>query len=69
MSKKQAIQETAVRLFAAQGFTATTTVQVACEAKATEPMIYHHFKGKEELLACRAHPLLPIGTEKGMGGP
>ena len=51
MSKKQAIEKTAARLFAAQGFDATTTVQIACEAWATEPMIYCHFKGKDELFA------------------
>jgi AcrR family transcriptional regulator len=49
MEKKQAILKTAARLFAVQGFEATTTVQIACEAAATEPLIYYHFKGKDDL--------------------
>jgi len=48
-SKKQAILKTAARLFAAQGFEATTTSQIAREAGATEPLIYYHFKGKDDL--------------------
>ena len=49
MDKKQAILKTAARLFAAQGFDATTTIQIAREAGATEPLIYYHFKGKDDL--------------------
>ena len=41
--------KTAARLFAAQGFDATTTIQIAREAGATEPLIYYHFKGKDDL--------------------
>ena len=52
MSKKKAIEKCAARLFAAQGLDATTTVQIASEAGATEPMILYRFKGKDELLAC-----------------
>ena len=48
-SKKQAILKTAARLFATQGFDATTTLQIAREAGATEPLIYCHFKGKDDL--------------------
>jgi len=48
-SKKQAILETAARLFATQGFDATTTLQIAREAGVTEPLIYYHFKGKDDL--------------------
>jgi AcrR family transcriptional regulator len=51
MSKKQAIKKTTVRLFAAQGFDPTTTVKIAREAGATEPMIYYHFKGNVEQFA------------------
>ncbi len=43
------ILKTAARLFAAQGFEATTTIQIAREAGATEPLIYYHFKGKDDL--------------------
>ena len=48
-SKKQAILKTAARLFANQGFDATTTLQIAREAGVTEPLIYYHFKGKDDL--------------------
>jgi AcrR family transcriptional regulator len=40
MSKKTNILETAAALFAAQGFEATTTQQLAAEAGVTEPLIY-----------------------------
>jgi AcrR family transcriptional regulator len=49
MKKKQAILKTAARLFATQGFDATTTLQIAREAGVTEPLIYYHFKGKDDL--------------------
>lgn len=49
MQKKQAILKTAARLFAARGFDATTTLQIAREAGVTEPLIYYHFKGKDDL--------------------
>jgi AcrR family transcriptional regulator len=49
MQKKQAILKTAARLFATQGYDATTTLQIAREAGATEPLIYYHFKGKDDL--------------------
>ncbi|MCP4627413.1 MAG: helix-turn-helix transcriptional regulator, partial [bacterium] len=41
--------KTAARLFATQGFEATTTIQLAREAGVTEPLIYYHFKGKDDL--------------------
>ena len=49
MSKIESILKTAARLFATQGFDATTTIQLACEAGVTEPLIYYHFKGKDDL--------------------
>ena len=49
MNKKDAILKTAARLFAVQGFDGTTTIQIAREAGVTEPMIFYHFKGKNEL--------------------
>jgi AcrR family transcriptional regulator len=49
MSKKETILKTAARLFAAQGFEATTTIQIAREGGVTEPLIYYHFKGKDDL--------------------
>jgi len=49
MSKRQTILKTAANLFATQGFDATTTRQIAREAGVTEPLIYYHFKGKDDL--------------------
>jgi len=50
-AKKRSIIETAARLFAEQGFESTTTVQVSREAGVTEPLIYYHFTGKEDVFA------------------
>lgn len=49
MGKKKKLIATAVRLFAEQGYDGTTTLQISREAGVTEPLIYYHFKGKEEL--------------------
>jgi AcrR family transcriptional regulator len=49
MSKREKIVETAARLFATQGFEATTTIQITREAGVTEPLLYYHFKGKDDL--------------------
>jgi AcrR family transcriptional regulator len=51
MGKKDAILKSAAALFALQGFDATTTQQISVEAGATEPLIYYHFKGKDDLFA------------------
>ena len=48
-SKKQDIVQAATWLFAEQGFDGTTTLQISKEAGITEPVIYYHFKGKDEL--------------------
>jgi AcrR family transcriptional regulator len=52
LKKKQNIIEVATHLFAKQGFDGTTTHQIAKEAGVTEPLIYYHFKGKDELFNC-----------------
>ena len=49
LSKKQDIVQAATWLFAEQGFDGTTTLQISKEAGITEPVIYYHFKGKDEL--------------------
>ena len=49
MSKRENIIKTATRLFAEQGFEATTTLQLTREAGVTEPLLYYHFKGKDDL--------------------
>jgi AcrR family transcriptional regulator len=37
----------AIRLFAAQGYDATTTLQISREVGVTEPTIFYHFKNKQ----------------------
>jgi len=49
LKKKQNIIRAATRLFAEQGLDGTTTLRIANEAGVTEPLIYYHFKGKEDL--------------------
>ena len=49
MTKKENILQAAARLFARQGFDGTTTLQIASEAGVTEPLIYYHFTGKDEV--------------------
>ena len=46
MNKKTIIFKTAIRLFAAQGYEATTTLQIAREVGVTEPAVFYHFKSK-----------------------
>ncbi len=46
MSKKRSIYKTAIRLFASQGYDATTTLQIAREVGVTEPAVFYHFKSK-----------------------
>jgi len=48
-NKKQDIVKAATLLFAEQGFDGTTTLQISKKANITEPVIYYHFKGKDEL--------------------
>ena len=49
VNKKQDIIQAATLLFAEQGFDGTTTLQISKEAGITEPVIYYHFKGKDDL--------------------
>ena len=48
-NKKQDIVQAATLLFAEQGFDGTTTLQISKQAGITEPVIYYHFTGKDEL--------------------
>ncbi|MFP4168967.1 MAG: TetR/AcrR family transcriptional regulator [Desulfonatronovibrionaceae bacterium] len=50
-NKKQEIISTAARLFAQHGFEDTTTLGIAGEAGVTEPLLYYHFRGKEEIFS------------------
>ena len=41
--------EVATKLFARNGYEATTTAAIALAAGVTEPILYRHFKSKQEL--------------------
>ena len=49
MNKKQAILDTAVRIFADKGYEAATTLQIARVVGVTEPAVLYHFKSKNDL--------------------
>ena len=51
MSKKSTIFKTAVRLFATQGYEATTTLQIAKEVGVTEPAVFYHFRSKNSFFS------------------
>ena len=48
-NKKQDIIQAATLLFSEKGFDGTTTLQISKKASITEPVIYYHFTGKDEL--------------------
>lgn len=49
MNRKRALVEAAIKLFAANGFDATSTASIAQYAGVTEPLIHYHFKNKDGL--------------------
>jgi AcrR family transcriptional regulator len=49
VNKKHNIIKTATHLFATQGFDGTTTFQISKDAGVTEPLIYYHFTGKDQI--------------------
>jgi len=51
LKKKQNIISAATRLFAEQGYDGTSTSRISKEAGVTEPLIYYHFKGKDDLFS------------------
>ena len=51
--RRQAVVETACRIFARGSYHGSTTAQIARETGVTEPVLYRHFASKRELyLAC-----------------
>lgn len=50
-SKKAAIEQAAMQLFASQGYAATTIKEIACKAEVTEGALYRHYASKEEMAA------------------
>jgi AcrR family transcriptional regulator len=49
LTKKQDIIETATGLFAYQGFEGATTRQIIHESVTSDPLLYYHFKSKDDL--------------------
>jgi AcrR family transcriptional regulator len=47
--RREQLIEVATRLFARSGYDATTTAAIAYAAGVTEPILYRHFKSKQEL--------------------
>jgi len=47
--KKNNIIQAATRFFASQGFDGTTTKAISDKAGVTEPLLYYHFSGKDEI--------------------
>src|SRR5688500_10617490 len=47
--RREQLMEDATKLFARNGYEATTTAAIALAAGVTEPILYRHFKSKQEL--------------------
>jgi AcrR family transcriptional regulator len=47
--RREQLIEVATKLFARSGYDATTTAAIAYSAGVTEPILYRHFKSKQEL--------------------
>src|SRR5437763_11349804 len=47
--RREQLIEVATKLFARSGYDATTTAAIAIAAGVTEPILYRHFKSKQEL--------------------
>jgi AcrR family transcriptional regulator len=51
--RRQALLETAMRVFSARSYRGVTTAEIAREAGVSEPILYRHFASKRDLyLAC-----------------
>jgi AcrR family transcriptional regulator len=61
---RQALQQAADRLFAEQGYAATTVRDIAAAAGVTERTFFRYFAGKEELIVEDALGWLPILQER-----
>ena len=72
MSTKEKILETALTLFAQNGFNGTSVEQIAQDVGIKAPSLYKHFKGKEDILnslidAAEAHYEEKFGSDKKIG--
>jgi AcrR family transcriptional regulator len=61
---RQALQQAADRLFASQGYAATTVRDIAAAAGVTERTFFRYFAGKEELIIDDALGWLPVLQER-----
>ena len=50
MSTKEKILETALTLFAKNGYDGTSVEQIAQDVGVKAPSLYKHFKGKDDIL-------------------
>jgi AcrR family transcriptional regulator len=56
-SRKEEILAVAVDLFATMGYHGVSMDHIGAAAGVTGPALYHHFKGKEAMLAAALHPV------------
>ncbi len=74
-SRREEILEIAVGLFASRGYHGVSMDDIGAAAGVTGPALYHHFAGKEAMLAAALNPvsegLLAGGRERvaGAAGP
>ena len=72
-SRKDEILEIAVGLFASRGYHGVSMDDIGAAAGVTGPALYHHFAGKEAMLAAALIPvsegLLAGGRERSAGQP
>ena len=62
--KKENILKAALRLFAEQGYYATSTSKIAKEAGVSEGLIFRHFGNKEKLFSVVGNPAhMPEGRD------
>jgi len=64
-SRRDEILEIAVRLFAARGYHGVSMDDIGAAAGVTGPALYHHFAGKEAMLAAA---LIPVSEQLLEGG-
>lgn len=56
-SRREEILEVAVSLFASKGYDGVSMDAIGAAAGVTGPALYHHFKGKEAMLAAALYPV------------
>jgi TetR/AcrR family transcriptional regulator len=61
--RRQALVDTALRVFSEGSYRGTTTAEIAREARVSEPILYRHFASKRDLyLACIEEAWLKLRT-------